>query len=72
MIEAEGVFENIVSKAARYDFVDDFVSDIPGSKLAFEGDHQDALSYDIDAYGPKVNNILLSPCYTIGSCTARI
>ena len=55
LIEAEGIFENVASGEERYDFVDDFASDIPVNNLIFEGDDQDALSYYIDAYGPKAN-----------------
>ncbi|MBT4235555.1 MAG: hypothetical protein HOD69_15760 [Marinovum sp.] len=55
LIEAEGVFENVDSGDERYDFVDDFAADIPVKDLMFEGDDQDALSYFLDAYGPKVN-----------------
>ena len=38
LIEAKGIFENSSSGKERYDFVDDFTSDIPIDNLAFEGD----------------------------------
>ena len=53
MIEAKGIFENLSSGKERYDFVDDFASDIPVDKLAFEGDDQDARSCYIDREVPR-------------------
>ena len=55
LIEAEGVFENVKPGEERWDFVDDFTADIPVRDLMFEGDDQNALSYFVDMYGPKVN-----------------
>ena len=53
MIEAKGIFENSSSGKERYDFVDDFASDIPVDKLAFEGDDQDARSCIINREVPR-------------------
>ena len=55
LTEAEGVFENVSSGEERYDFVDEFASDISVKDLMFEGDDQDVLCYYIDAFGPKAN-----------------
>ena len=53
LIEAKGIFENLSSGKERYDFVDDFASDIPVDKLAFEGDDQDARSCIINREVPR-------------------
>ena len=49
----DGIFENLSSGKERYDFVDDFASDIPVDKLAFEGDDQDARSCIINREVPR-------------------
>ena len=71
MIEAEGIFENVGSGTERYDFVDDFASDIPVAKIAFEDDDQGALSCYIDSYGPKANILFDYQCIMQLEATRR-